>query len=223
MRGTFGEIRSAVQERPSATSWHALYEAIAEVDITQFAEELLPYVAENLKNWPDELRVCPQDWLDLLLNADLVHPGLVLVRRLWRPHLELGDLKKIANTSEFSQVTRFGLVSNGLGPKAVRLLLDGPALQSVEFLDLSYNRIGDKGVLEFCRNKKAARLRHLSLDNNGITDEGAMMLANCEHLEGLERLTLFGNLLGSNGHDAIRTSGHLSPAVRREWAFADEL
>lgn len=223
MRGTFGEIRSAVQERPSAASWHMLYEAIAEVDITQFAEELLPYVAESLKNWPDELRLCPQDWLDLLLDADLVHPGLVLVRRLWRPHLSMGELAKLAHTEELSQVTQMGLVSNGLGHKAIPILLDGPALQQVEAIDLSYNKIGDAGIRAICRNGRAERLRYLSLDNNGITDDGAMMIADATNLANLERLTLFGNHIGSNGLDALRTSQNLSQNVRREWAFAHEL
>ena len=119
MQGRFGEIRSAVQERPSSTSWNHLYEAIAQVDLSRFVDELLPYVSENLAKWPDELRVCPQGWLDLLLEHGLAHPGLALVRRLWRPHLTLDELEVLSTTVELSELTYLSLVSNSLGEEAV--------------------------------------------------------------------------------------------------------
>ena len=56
--GVFEEMRSLLQQEPSARRWARLCAWAMTAESTQFVDELLPYAIHHLdRSWPDELRV----------------------------------------------------------------------------------------------------------------------------------------------------------------------
>lgn len=58
----FGEVRSALQGAPSTTRWWQLVEALEGADEVELEDQLIPYIARALKDWPQALCSCPGAW-----------------------------------------------------------------------------------------------------------------------------------------------------------------
>lgn len=62
---SFGALRSALQQPPSAASWEHVCAALDKAmraDPTRFEEQLVPYADGALRAWPPALRVAPPRW-----------------------------------------------------------------------------------------------------------------------------------------------------------------
>ena len=59
----FGELRSLLQQPPSAQVWEALCALVFPAKWEKTADQWLPYAQDQLdRRWPDDLRVMPLKW-----------------------------------------------------------------------------------------------------------------------------------------------------------------
>ena len=87
-----------------------------------------------------------------------------------------------------------------------RLLWNSKRMESVTWLDLDDNRLGDEGVSELAQCPLLVNLQYLNLNNNGLTDEGLAYLAKSQYLFSLKRLHLKGNTIRGEGLLALFSS-----------------
>ena len=73
-------------------------------------------------------------------------------------------------------------------------------------LDLSYERLGDAGILLLSRMHDLSHLTQLNLSWNELTSKGVVALAQCGSLTNLTVLTLDANKIGDDGLHAIAES-----------------
>ncbi len=66
-------------------------------------------------------------------------------------------------------------------------------------LDLSYERLGDAGILFLARMKDLSHVTQLDLSWNELTCKGVEALANCDSLTSLTTLILDANEIGNDG------------------------
>ena len=76
-------------------------------------------------------------------------------------------------------------------------------------LDLSYDRLGDLGVIYLARKCDLSHVRVLNLSWNEISDAGVRTLADCPTLKHLTHLHLDSNAIGDAGAQALADSPHL--------------
>jgi len=74
-----------------------------------------------------------------------------------------------------------------------------PYLANLSALDLSQNKLGDKGLCTFLKSRHLGRLRYLDLSDNEIGPAGAEALVNTRQLKNLTTLDLGFNSLGAEG------------------------
>jgi uncharacterized protein (TIGR02996 family) len=101
------------------------------------------------------------------------------------------------------------LAGNKLDAAAGKVLADWEGLESVRFLDLSGNRIGD-GLLPLLSSPRLGPLVSLGLRKCGIGPTGAGALAAAAALSRLARLDLSENPLGTTGLTALCRSPTLA-------------
>ena len=68
--------------------------------------------------------------------------------------------------------------------------LNDKLIRKDSFLDLSYERMGNAGIVFLCRIKDLSHVKKLDLSWNEISDEGLCVLANSNSLTGLTHLVL---------------------------------
>lgn len=65
----FGELRSLAHGEPDARRWRAICEHLEELPEGSLREQVLPYLEDLLRAWPDTLRVMPPRWLTRLAGG----------------------------------------------------------------------------------------------------------------------------------------------------------
>jgi hypothetical protein len=108
----FGELRSLLQQPPSAALWGRLCELLDAPEWDEAAERWLPYAADHLdREWPDALREWPERWW-----LRVRQPAAVMLVRAFSP----GSLNE-------RQVARLveTIPACGVSLREVRLHLDG--------------------------------------------------------------------------------------------------
>ncbi|CAE7640528.1 Nlrc5 [Symbiodinium sp. CCMP2456] len=116
---------------------------------------------------------------------------------------EMGRL--YGTLSSCTQLQRLNLARNRIGDtgaeKLAETMLSSPRLlQSLIFLDLSGNEIGDLGLCSLAAALPSlSDIQSLELDCNFIGDQGACGLATALPRTGLRRLVLRGNEIGDGG------------------------
>ncbi len=97
------------------------------------------------------------------------------------------------------------LVACQLNAKAIEALAQAPWLRELELLDLSPNKLGNKGIAQLAQVDLEGKssLKHLVCRNVSCSAEGANVLWRAPWLEGLESLDLSQNMLGTMDHYAL--------------------
>ncbi|NUQ64878.1 MAG: TIGR02996 domain-containing protein [Pirellulales bacterium] len=155
--------------------------------------------------------------------------------------VELRDVGRVvdrlAELSLPSQIGCLDLSSNRLGPEHIARLKKAPWIQQLEEFCLTFNELGDQGVVELA-SVAWPRLRVLALGRNGIGPqaaaavgalpglrslsmllnplgpEGAARLAGSPRVESLEELDLAATAIQSQGAVALARSGGLKSLKR---------
>ena len=70
-------------------------------------------------------------------------------------------------------------------------------------LNLSYERMGDAGIIFICQSKDLSHVRELDLSWNEISDKGLQKLSSCNSLKNLNRLILNSNEITDSGAQSL--------------------
>ena len=100
--------------------------------------------------------------------------------------------------------------SIAMSPLDARLLWVSDRMESVTWLDLDDNCLGDQGLRELADCSLLAKIQYLNLNNNKLTDDGVSYLAASPHLFNLKRLHLKGNSINGQGVLALFNSETLT-------------
>lgn len=228
----FGHLRSLLSRRPEAPTWQRICEIARRWrDDPRWRERAEPYAARHLESWPDALRVLPPEWMDLAIEGRPL-PSATWFRKLTdsRRMLLEGELLAIASNGGLTglrevelnyrthswdvtralgelagSVVRFSSVDVHMGSSIVDAL--GRAETRWVALDVSGNRIRDRGALALEQGAPFSTLEELGVGRNEIGEEGARALARAPWMPGVRELDLSGNVFGARGERALAESG----------------
>lgn len=100
-----------------------------------------------------------------------------------------------------------GLAGVGLGDMVMRLFGQAPALASLTSLDLGFNQLSDRGLLDLFAVYSPTNLRELKLSGNRLTNSSGFAIANRGDLENLRVLDLSYNRLGhTTAHELAKNT-----------------
>ncbi len=147
-RGDFGEVRSWVRH-PNRYSWNKLSFALSEWDFDErFYEQVLPYVTQHLRRWPDDFERWNQpSWLAQLVR-DGESPLLALCNALHADNYAIGaeGAALLAASQYTTSLRAIYLVGNGLGDEGFAHLCSAQRFESLVELDVRGNDITRKGA-----------------------------------------------------------------------------
>jgi len=125
------------------------------------------------------------------------------------------DVAALGSVEQLTRLSELSLHGCGIGNAGARALAASPYLRNLTVLDLSYNDIGDSGAQALASSPNLSRLTALYLYRPTMTidptrqdiiqDIGACALASSPHLSRLTELGLSGNLIGTDGWEALRS------------------
>lgn len=240
---TFGELRSLLEQAPSAQVWTTLCEHCniaargtgrvdtgrvdtGRVDTGRFEAEVLPYVLDRLRGWPDALRIARMDWLDEAAGQG-DHVCLPLVRHInIEPTLRTPkELRRMWHAPGLREATMVSAEDGQLNAFSLDMLRGAPITPNLRELRLRAGLIQRKklGVVSELTGLRALhtgsgerpRLLLEALGEHGqlpkmeriwmgvtaLMQEHAALLATCG---ALEELAIWSNLMIADaGFDAM--------------------
>jgi hypothetical protein len=225
-RALFGELRSLLQQPPSAPRWDALCAHLDLWSPAALEEIALPYALDLLEPWPRALRVTPRRWLEQA-RSDAA-PQLALCRTLASPPEQLGWvddalMTALAGCAALSGITALTLQEQAIGMIGAAALAASPHLTRLTSLALTSNPLGAEGAASIAASRSLSSLRSLDLSWCGIGDGGALALAASDTLSHLEHLDLCGDELLNEGGLALARSPLLRTVVTLDLSFNWEL
>ncbi len=189
--GVFEEMRSLLQQEPSARRWARLCAWAMSAESAQFVDELLPYARHHLdRSWPDELRVADRAWLGRVLEGAPA-PWLAMARRI-----QAGTLYDESSWQwTFDEGRELDAFVAPLGEERWTQLIEGGFLSGAVDLFVHEQDLGGGGARALLASDVIGRLGALSVkDHNDVVTELLHGLAR-----GPERPRL--TTLGLNGLD----------------------
>lgn len=234
--GAFGEIRSLVQEAPSARAWARLCALLDE----RADEVTLGYVADHIERWPDAMRGMPPVWLERAVRGEedarfvlargvrcvglspreielaLRHPGLAALKWLSVEGGRAGDARAVAAAAP-TGLERLRMSGCGIVDAGARELSRSLRLRGLEALELPGNRIGLEGARSLSRWE--GELEELDLSGNPLGARAARVLA-AGSFGRLSRLDLDEWRLSTGAFEALATSATLGEVARGRWVEA---
>lgn len=230
----FGELRSIVQQRPSAQAWEALCEHLERWPSPELEQLALPYTLQYLARWPSAILVAPMRWLNRLtpyapltlartLNILEAPISLEQARTLAsNPHLrhieliylranQLGDrgLEALLGGEHFLGLTSLSVHLNGLRAASAHVITECAYVGQLQELSFYGNRLRDQGVRQLVQSP-LHRLKRLELSANEVKDGGAVAISQNSRLGALQTLDLRRNQIGDLGVEALASSPHTS-------------
>ena len=122
--------------------------------------------------------------------------------------VELAEL--LAHFEHLKEVTSLIITHNRLTPEALRILVNSPILNNIDYLHLGSNALGDAGAKIVAESPLFAKVHTLNLECNGIGPAGAKALATSTVLTQVSTLSMVDNRVGDEGALAIAQSDNLS-------------
>lgn len=157
----FGELRGLLAQPPSPQSWAAL---LHEVCLTP-KPQVLQYLHDQLRDWPEQIPRPPSDEL-LASLLDDPHPALRLCDTLILSDLQLRDaqLIKLIEGGWFSGVRTLDLSRLGLSARCVIALANSPHSSALRALNLSYNTLNAAAFKALGQSPHLHQLKRLALE-----------------------------------------------------------
>ncbi len=117
--------------------------------------------------------------------------------------------KMLAAFEPLSVITSIILTHNRFNAEALKILVESPILNNIDYLHLGSNALGDEGAKIVAETPLFAKVQTLNLECNGIGPEGAKALATSKTLTEVTSLSLVDNRVGDEGALAIAQSDNL--------------
>ncbi len=118
--------------------------------------------------------------------------------------------KLVADLEPVKTVTSLIITHNRLTAEALKILVESPYIDNIDYLHLGSNNLGDEGVKIIAQCPKFKKVETLNLECNGIGPEGGKLLASSNILTEVKSLSLVDNRLCEEGALAIANSDNLS-------------
>jgi len=154
--------------------------------------------------------------IETLLTSDLLeNVESFRSAALWPP----SHVKVLANSPALRNVKKLELKGGrAFNDAAAALLATSPFLKNIEELDLSFTKLGDKGLEAIANSPNFANLRVLNIKFTKITDVGIESLARSPYMANLEKLTFSGELLQITDRSlvALARSPHVNKLEKLE-------
>jgi hypothetical protein len=243
---TFGELRSLLEQAPSEEVWATLCEHChiaargagrvdtGRVDTGRFEAEVLPYILDRLRGWPDALRIARMDWLDEAAGQG-DHVCLPLVRHInVEPTLRTPkELRRMWNAPGLGEATMVSAGDGQLKTFSLDMLRGAPITPNLRELRLREGLIHRKklGVVSELAGLRALhtgagerprlllealgahgmlpKMERLWMGVTALMQEHAALLASCG---ALEELAIWSNLMIADEGFEVMCDGALADA-----------
>ncbi len=175
----FAELRSILQEAPSARTWRALCAQLEHWDRAPLQELALPYALGHVQRWPEHLlRDVPERWLAQILR-DEPQPGLVLcdTLALVPPIMSVDQMVKLINAPQLGPLRSLTINTQyKIKARTLKQVLDTPKLRTLERLFI-HQLINSSLSLEALTLAPIDALKGLSLVSAQLDDVSWSKLA----------------------------------------------
>lgn len=198
----FGELRSLMQEVPSASVWGRLVALLDTWPRETLESEAMPYVCDHLRRWPETLeRRVPNSWEEEAFGTGS-SPCMLACATLWLQfdQVEERQMERLLRCPHTRNLRTINLemVGCGVSPENMPLLAHSPNLDALETLSLEMAlRYGERGMVAL------------------------NILAGARGLPWLRRLSLMANDLPAEALRALRSGGLLERLTHLELAYND--
>ena len=202
----FGEVRSLLQQAPTAQNWEALCQHVSDWGEPGFAESALPYILSHLERWPDHLRRAPLRWAEgLARGAALEFAPMVRVLDARALNLKNEDMWTLARAPIMKHVTGLNLAHNPIGWRGLSHLFDTPepVAPQLRALDVGASAVGGEGVRLLASSQALRGLKSLALTQLSLSPASLAALSQSEVLGELKALHLGGNDFGERHLEAV--------------------
>lgn len=187
----FGELRSLLQQTPSAHGWERLKELLARWPEPERQQSALPYVQDHLRRppWSSLEAGLGVDWLTSLNRGELDGALLSLPARVDAAAVNM-DVFQAQHWSrgEWSRVRHLNL-RHAERPAAVLMALSQASWPALESLDLRACSLDDEALAALAR-WKMPKLKSLDIGFNAFGEAGLMALAGSSFWPSLESFSL---------------------------------
>jgi hypothetical protein len=196
----FGELRSIVQQRPSAQAWEALCEHLEGWPSPEQELLAIPYAEQHVARWPSSILIAPLRWLKRLTPYEPLR--LARTMSILDTPITLELASSLANNPHLRHIERIYLRSNQLGDQGLATLLGGSHFLGLTSLSVHLNSLRAFGAQVLAERAYAGQLQELSLYGNRLRDQGVRQLAQGP-LHRLKRLDLCANEVKDEGAKAL--------------------
>ena len=210
------QIRDLLSQPPDKERFRLLLHLINTSEDEAERRVGIAYAQTHLKAWPDAIRsATPYDCWDFL--KERTQPGLPLARTM-----DFGDMYEVKiryatwppPLHTHTTVTGLSLEWNTIGAEDAQFLARSPLLKQVEWLDLGFSYITDKGLEALASSPYTHNIKHLNLEENRLDAPGIKALAHSTSITQLRSLDLSWNPLNLEGCQALSTSPHIKQLQR---------
>jgi hypothetical protein len=203
-RDVFGDVRSILQQPPSAHGWALLCDRVDRIDPERARQEAIPYAAQSMSAWPAALRPLPKVWLDQLAAGQAPPAGAQLARALVVDG-KLLSAQRAALLATWAQQTGIAhLKVQGSSPslKGLQALFAQPlpALRALELDCTLPDNLLTSGALE----RAELTLRELMLCGVPTMYDAEEEIKRLRSWEALSQLETFTLRSGSSRNNALR-------------------
>jgi hypothetical protein len=182
----FGELRSLLQQPPSAQVWEALCKLVFPARWEKTADQWLPYAQDHLdRHWPDELRLVPLKWA-----ARKRPPSALQLARHLRYTGSPSDITALVDMLALARPPLTALHTGNVGADVAAQLLEACANPQLRELELGACKMSDVSSAALAALDALATVEALKLSNAPISDNALGGLLTSPKLAGLRRLSM---------------------------------
>ncbi len=157
---------------------------------------------------------------DMTVEDFILHAGRLLDRTpLERVRVQVptsADIRRLGASELLGRVPRLDLSFNRLGDRGAMILAESPHLKHLREIGLGFNEIGRAGALAVLNSLAGGRTTAVDLSMNRLGSRGAAAVADCPTVAGLTELRLLFAGIGVAGAEALAASPRLGGLVEFE-------
>lgn len=187
----FGDIRSLLQEPPSAQGWQKLCALFERAPESVAREQLLPYVRAHLdRHWPHELRSWNKSWTRRFIRGNtILVAGLASECDLRNRQLDKQTIELLAHHDYVYGLRSLNLSENHHLGEALEPLTQLPLLRDVHALNIGdCHTARHRDVSVFLDSPSLSKLKVIELGYYGGLNDHLRLLGTSQVRQTLEEL-----------------------------------